>query len=365
LFGPRQSGKTTLAQMCCPGFHYANLEDRETRELARDDYKAFFHRYPTPLILDEVHRLPALLEQVQVIVDENGKRPGQFVVTGSQQMELASAVDESLAGRCCVMDLMPLSLGEVRENAAKLLTDEILLRGLMPELWATKKNPTLYYRNYFRTYVERDVRRILNIKDLILFERFVTLLAGRVGQLVNFSSLAGEIGVSSTTLSSWMSVLEASFLIVRLQPYHTNISKRIVKSPKVYFTEPGLAVYLLGIETPEQLATHPLRGNIFENFAILEAYKHDANRLRDPRLYFYRTEKGFEVDLIRLEGTHIHPVEIKSSMTYSKSLIANLESYCRQEPLAERPCLVYDGTPLEALGEFSARANNIRRSFSA
>jgi len=365
VYGPRQSGKTTLAQMCCPDFHYANLEDKETRELARDDYKAFFRRYPAPLILDEAHRLPELLEQVQVIVDENGKRPGQFVVTGSQQIELASAVDESLAGRCCVMDLMPLSLGEVREKTAKLSTDEILLRGLMPELWMTKKNPTLYYRNYFRTYVERDVRRILNVKDLILFERFVTLLAGRVGQLVNLSSLAGEVGVSSTTLSAWMSVLEASFLIFRLQPYHTNISKRLVKSPKVYFTEPGLAAYLMGIETPGQLMVHPLRGNLFENFAILEAYKREANRMRDSKLYFYRTEKGFEVDLIRLEGSHIHPVEIKSSVTYSRNLIANLESYCRQEPLAESPCLVYDGAPLEELGAFDVRAENIRQSFFA
>lgn len=360
IYGPRQSGKTTLAQMCCPQFNYANLEDKETRELARDDYKAFFKRFPAPLIVDEVQRLPELLAQIQVIVDENGKKPGQFVVTGSQQNELAAAVDESLAGRCCVLDLMPFALSELQDLTGDLTTDEILLRGLMPELWMTQKNPTLYYRNYFRTYVERDVRRILNVKDLILFERFVTLLAGRVGQLVNFSALAGEVGVSSMTIASWMSVLEASFLVYRLQPFHTNIAKRLVKSPKIYFTEPGLATYLLGIETPEQLATHPLRGNLFENLAVMEAYKREANRAHDPRLFFYRTEKGFEVDLIRVAGLQIVPTEIKSSMTYSKSLIANLDEYCRQEKSAVSPQLVYDGGQMSDLGASNVTAMNIR-----
>lgn len=360
VYGPRQSGKTTLAKMCCAGFNYANLEDKETRELAQNDYKAFFRRFPTPLIIDEVQRLPELLAQIQVIVDEKGKKPGQFVVTGSQQTELSAAVDESLAGRCCVLDLMPFSLAEVRDRTSDLSTDEILFRGLMPELWATRKNPTLYYRNYFRTYVERDVRRILNVKDLILFERFVTLLAGRVGQLVNFSSLAGEVGVSSMTISSWMSVLEASFLIYRLQPFHANVAKRLVKSPKVYFTEPGLVSYLLGIETVGQMASHPLRGNLFENLAIMEAYKQQANQARDPRLFFYRTEKGFEVDLIRLDGLRIVPTEIKSAMTYSKSLIANLGEYCRQEKSAACPHLVYDGQTMTGLGEADVSAQNIR-----
>jgi len=360
VYGPRQSGKTTLSKMCCQAFNYANLEDKETRELAQNDYKAFFRRFPTPLIIDEVQRLPELLAQVQVVVDSNGKKPGQFVLTGSQQTELAAAVDESLAGRCCVLDLMPLSLSEVRNAATALSTEEILLRGLMPELWATKKNPTLYYRNYFRTYVERDVRRIINVKDLVLFERFVTLLAGRVGQLVNFSSLAGEVGVSSMTISSWMSVLESSFLIYRLPPYHTNIAKRLVKSPKVYFTEPGLAAYLMGIESPEQLATHPIRGNLFENLAIMEAYKNLSNQARDPRLFFYRTEKGFEVDLIQLNGQQVIPAEIKSAMTYSKNLIANLEEYCRQEKSATKPQLVYDGIAMSGLGASDVSARNVR-----
>jgi len=258
------------------------------------------------------------------------------------------------------MDLMPLSLVELGGHTGAVSTDQLLLKGLMPELWASGKDPTRYYRNYFRTYVERDVRRLANVKDLILFERFVTLLAGRVGQLVNFSSLAGEVGVSSTTISAWMSVLEASFLIYRLPPYFGNLAKRMVKSPKIYFTEPGLAVYLLGIESEAQLATHPLRGNLFENLAVMEAYKAASNRVRDPHLFFFRTEKGFEVDLIRQEGTRIVPLEVKSSMTYSKALIGNLEEFCRREPSAVGPCLVYDGVPLGSLGEFSVTARNVR-----
>ena len=364
VFGPHQSGKTTLAKAGCPEFNYVNLEDKEAFELARDDYKAFFRRYTTPLIIDEVQRLPEILAQVQVIVDENGKRPGQFVLTGSQLAELAAAVDESLAGRCCVMDLMPLALAELKDKTGDISTDEILLRGLMPELWVTTKNPTRYYRNYFRTYVERDVRRLVNVKDLIQFDRFVTLLAGRVGQLVNFSSLAGEVGVSSTTISSWMSVLEASFLIYRLPPYFANIAKRLVRSPKVYFTEPGLAVYLLGIESIGQLATHPLRGNLFENLAVMETYKQFANQIRDSKLYFYRTEKGFEVDLIRQDGAAIEPIEIKSSMTYSKSLVANLVEYCRQDKTARSPRLIYDGSDIDSLGEASVSVRNIRNVWS-
>ena len=360
VFGPRQSGKTTLAKMCCDGYNYANLEDKETRELAQNDYKAFFRRFPAPLIIDEVQRLPELLAQVQVLVDENNKKPGMFVLTGSQQTELAAAVDESLAGRCCILDLMPLSISEIAEKASVCTTEDILLRGLMPELWATKKKPTLYYRNYFRTYVERDVRRILNVKDLLPFERFVTLLAGRVGQLVNFSSLSAEVGVSSTTISSWMSVLESSFLVYRLQPYHTNISKRVVKTPKVYFTEPGLAVYLLGIESPDQLASHPLKGNLFENLAVMEAYKRQSNQARDPRLFFLRTEKGFEIDLLQQNGQRIIPIEIKSAMTYSKNLIANLEEFCRNEKSASSPTLVYDGTTMAGLGSADISAINIR-----
>lgn len=360
IFGPRQSGKTTLAKTCCPDFRYVNLEDKESRDLAASDYKAFFRNHPRPLIIDEIQRLPELIPAVQTLVDQNRDERGQFVLTGSQQAELAASVDESLAGRTSVLDLMPFSLSELKGRVKDVSTDEILLRGLMPDVWSKGLNPTRYYRNYFRTYVERDVRRLVNVKDLALFERFVMLLAGRVGQVVNFSSLADETGVSAPTISAWMSVLEASFIVYRLRPYFSNVSKRIVKSPKVYFTEPGLVSYLLGLETPEQVERDPLRGQLFENLAVMEAYKRYSNQGRDPRLSFLRTAKGFEVDLIVSEGRSVRPVEIKSSMTFHKSLVRNLEEFASADTETLPPNLVYDGGAVESFGKHGIQAVNIR-----
>lgn len=360
IFGPRQSGKTTLAKTVCPEFEYVTLEDRETRDLAKEDYKAFFARHRRPMIIDEIQRVPEIVSAVQVEVDGNRERNGQFILTGSQQPELAAAVDESLAGRTSVLDLLPLSLSEIGDVARDMSTDALLLRGFMPELYRTRKNATDYYRNYFRTYLERDVRRLVNVKDLILFERFVTLLAGRIGQTVNFSSLANETGVSSTTIASWMSVLEASFLIYRLQPHHTNVAKRVVKSPKVYFTDVGLAAYLLGLEEETQVSRDPLRGQLFENLVVMDVRKRFTNRGRDSRMAVYRTEKGFEVDLIVRQGTRVRPIEIKSAMTFNGKLTANLQKYTDEDPMAEKPLLIYDGEPVESFGPQCVSAVNFR-----
>ena len=360
VFGPRQSGKTTLVKACCPGFDYVNLEDKEERDLAATDYKAFFLRHKAPLVIDEIQRLPELVSGVQTLVDQNREHVGQFVLTGSQQSELAGAVDESLAGRTAVLDLMPLSVRELGDRARKASTDELLLRGFMPELWAKRMNPTAYYRNYFRTYVERDVRRIVNIKDIIRFERFVTLLAGRVGQVVNFAALANETGVSAVTISSWLSVLESSFLVYRLKPYFSNISKRVVKSPKVYFTEPGLVAYLLGIETTEQMSRDPLRGQLFENMVVMEAYKRFSNEGRDPRLSFLRTEKGFEIDLMLSSGSRVQPIEVKSAMTFDKSLVKNLVTYATECREVLPPQLVYDGDGIKSFGDCKIDIINFR-----
>lgn len=360
IFGPRQSGKTTLAKTVCPEFEYVTLEDRETRDLAKEDYKAFFARHRRPMIIDEIQRVPEIVSAVQVEVDGNRERNGQFILTGSQQPELAAAVDESLAGRTSVLDLLPLSLSEIGDVARDMSTDALLLRGFMPELYRTRKNPTDYYRNYLRTYLERDVRRLVNVKDLIQFERFVALLAGRVGQVVNFSSLANETGVSSTTISTWMSVLEASFLIYRLPSHHTNVAKRVVKSPKVYFSEVGLAAYLLGLEDESQVMRDPLRGQLFENLVVMEIRKGFANRGRDPRIAMYRTEKGFEIDLVVKSGTKVRPVEIKSAMTFNGKLVTNLQKYMADDPSAERPLLVYDGAPVAEFGPQKVSAVNFR-----
>ena len=360
VFGPRQSGKTTLARACCPNFGYVSMEDKETRDAAAADYKAFFVNHPAPLIIDEVQRLPEIVSAVQTIVDEKRDVCGRFILTGSQQTQLAEAVDESLAGRTSILDLLPLSTEEVRREIGSLSTDECLTRGFMPELYAQKKRPFNYYRNYFRTYVERDVRRLVNVKSLIQFERFVTLLAGRVGQVVNFTSLANETGVSVPTISAWLSVLEASFLVFRLPPHFSNIAKRVVKAPKIYFTDVGLATYLLGIENPLQMSSHPLRGSLFENMVVADIRKGFTNRGREPRMAFYRTEKGFEVDLIISTGGHVVPIEIKSSMTFGKNLVHNLEVYCDADQSAIKPRLIYDGEAMMDFGAHKVNCSNWR-----
>lgn len=360
IFGPRQSGKTTLVRKSCPEFDYVSMEDKETREAAATDYKAFFVNHPPPLIIDEVQRLPEIVAAVQTIVDSHRDVCGQFILTGSQQTRLAEAVDESLAGRTSVLDLLPLSVAELPDSLGDISTDECLSCGFMPELHAHRKNVFNYYRNYFRTYVERDVRRLVNVKNLLQFERFVSLLAGRVGQVVNFTSLANETGVSVSTVSSWLSVLEASFLVFRLPPHFTNIAKRVVKSPKVYFTDVGLVAYLLGIENPSQLKSHPLRGSLFENMVVSDIRKGFTNSGREPKMSFYRTEKGFEIDVIVSTGDRTIPIEIKSSMTYGKNLIRNLEAYCAADPTVISPLLVYDGVLMTSLGNHNICAKNWR-----
>ncbi len=359
IFGPRQSGKTTLAKSCCPGFGYVNLEEQEESELAAADPKAFFLRHPAPVVIDEIQRVPSLVSQIQVAVDADRARCGRFVLTGSHQTALAEAVDESLAGRTAILELLPLSLDELGDGK-RAATDELLFRGFMPELHAARKNPARYYRNYLRTYVERDVRRLVNVRDLILFERFVALLAGRIGQTVNFSSLAGETGVSSATVSSWLSVLEASFLVYRLKPWFSNVSKRFVKSPKIYFAETGLAAHLLGIRTPAQLATHPLRGALFENMCVMDVRKRYLNAGEDAPISFLRTEKGFEIDLLIHEASGIRPVEIKSAMTFNRNLVRNLETFAREEPASASPVLLYDGSPIPSFGNRNVSVLNFR-----
>ena len=363
VFGPRQSGKTTLVRACCPDFGYVSMEDKETRDAAAADYKSFFVNHPPPLIIDEVQRLPEIVASVQTIVDSKRHLCGQFILTGSQQAQLAEAVDESLAGRTSILDLLPLSSAELQNDVRVLSTDECLTRGFMPELYSQKKRAFNYYRNYFRTYVERDVRRLINVKNLLQFERFVTLLAGRVGQVVNFTSLANETGVSVPTISAWLSVLEASFLVFRLPPHFSNVAKRVVKSPKVYFTDVGLVAYLLGIENSSQIAAHPLRGSLFENMVVADIRKGFANCGREPRMSFYRTEKGFEIDVIATVGNKVMPIEIKASMTFGKNLVRNLESYCEDDPTATSPLLVYDGEEMRDFGKHKLSVRNWREGF--
>ena len=349
VMGPRQAGKTTLVRNLFPGYTYVNLEDRVTRELVENDYIGFFSRYSEPMIIDEIQRVPELLSAIQVKVDEDRRKNGRFIITGSHQPRLREAVAQSLAGRTTIHTLLPLSFEEIKKTGRTDTLDESLIRGFMPELYLENtRDPYVYYRDYLNTYVEKDLRQMIAVKDLNTFLRFITLLAGRVGQVVNLSGLSGEVGVSSTTLGQWLSVLEDSFVVFRLQPYFSNISKRIVKSPKVYFVEPGLAAYLLGIETSRQASRDPLRGNLFENIVVLEAMKSRLNDNKEPNLFYMRTEKGVEVDLILKKEGILRPYEIKSSMTPNKEFTRNMKSFCEREADANNMCVIYCGEPYDS-----------------
>ena len=343
ISGPRQSGKTTLAKKCLSDYGYVNLEDPGSAEYARFDPKGFLRQYPAPLIIDEVQRVPELMSSLQVAVDGRRDKMGQYVLTGSHQSLLKEKVSQSLAGRTAILDLLPLSLAELGAIADGLSADEIMLKGFMPEIYRQGVKPSRYYRNYLRTYVERDVRMMVNIRNLAAFEKFLRLLAGRVGQLANLSQLSVEVGVSSTTLNEWLSILEASYIVYRLKPYFGNCSKRLVKTAKLYFTDVGLAAHLLGISTAEQLGRDPLRGSLFENMVVMDAVKQFMNRDEDARFYFMRTQTGFEIDLLIESGGRLQPVEIKSAATCRDALAANLRRFAKEDALTALPVLVYDG----------------------
>lgn len=350
ILGPRQSGKTTLARMFFSSYNYVNLEDPEIFNLARNDINAFFSVFKAPLIIDEIQRVPELVNRIQVLADAQ-KKNGQFILTGSFQQGLKSAISQSLAGRTAVVNLLPFSIAELEKNGFDFPKDEFLYQGFMPRHYSENQPVDLLYRSYFQTYVERDVQSMLNVKDKNLFEKFLRLLAGRIGQVVNYESLANDTGISSTTASQWISVLESSFVVFRLEPYFENFTKRLVKSPKIYFYDTGLACYLLGIKNAEQAGRDPLTGNLFENMVVLEILKSQYNKGQEKNIYYFRDSKGFEVDLIIPDGRNIIPVEIKSASTYTKDFSRNLKKMMQFSGNAVNPCVVYSGNlELEADG---------------
>lgn len=324
ITGPRQSGKTTLAQMTFPEYRYVSLENFDVRQMAEADPKGFLKSYAAPVIFDEIQRVPELLSYIQTIVDEN-KAPGQYILTGSHQPLLGQEISQSLAGRTGILQLLPLSINELTAAGITMERDQYIYQGFMPRLYDTTLDAKNLHRDYFSTYVEKDVRQMLNIKDLSTFETFVRLLAGRVGQLVNLSSLSGDVGVSAPTLKEWLSVLEASFIVFQLPCYFENFGKRLVKSKKLYFTEVGLATWLLGINNPEQVARDPLFGGLFENMVVIEALKNRFNAGEVSNLYFLRDSQGMEADLVfQKSHNQLIPVEIKGSMTWNKGFCQNL-----------------------------------------
>jgi predicted AAA+ superfamily ATPase len=342
LTGPRQSGKTTLARAVFPEHAYVNLEEPDIRQLAEASPRDFFAQYRAPLIIDEVQRVPELLSYLQVLADQE-KQNGGYILTGSHQPRLKAGVSQSLAGRVALLPLLPLSIAELAAVNITCDRDEYIYQGFFPRIYDENVTPTLLYRNYYQTYIERDVRQMVNIGNQRAFEVFVKLLAGRIGQLVNFSALAGEVGVSAPTLTAWFSVLEASHLVFRLPPYFRNLGKRLVKTPKVYFTDVGLAAYLLGIQSAEQVFQHPLFGGLFENMVVLEALKARCNAGKDPDLYFFRDAHGLEVDLLLAEGQGLTPIEIKGTRTFASELGSKLQLFLNLADNADNATVLYAG----------------------
>lgn len=353
LTGPRQSGKTTACRQAFPDLAYANLEAGDVRDFALRDPRGFLGGFPGGAILDEVQRAPELLSYVQVLVDEE-RRNGRFLLTGSSQRELDSRFTQSLAGRTAMLELLPLSITEARRFGVAPSTDEWIYSGFYPRLYDQGIEPTRALGDYVETYVERDVRQLLQVRDLVTFRRFLGICAGRTGGILNASNLANDVGISHVTVREWLSVLEASYVLFRLPPYFANVGKRLVKSPKLYFYDVGLAAYLCGIEDARQIATHPLRGAFFENLCIVEAIKQRTHRGQRARFFFYRDSSGTEIDLLAQHGGSWVAIEIKSAATLNGRFFDSLRraDALLGEPVLER-ILVYDGEPL--LGREGAR----------
>ena len=325
--GPRQSGKTTLVKKHFPKYRYYNLEEPDIREIAQSDPRGFLAQNEGGFILDEIQRVPGLLSYIQGIVDKTGKR-GQFILTGSRNFELMETVTQSLAGRTALLCLLPLSINELRTTNALYTVDQYLLKGFYPQIHAEKNlSPTKVYRNYYQTYIERDLKTLVHVRDLSRFQKFVRLCAGRIGQIFNASALAAEVGVSVPTINSWISILRESYVVFLLQPYYANIRKRLVKSPKLYFYDVGLASYLLAIENETQMNRDPLRGALFENMVVMELVKHRFNRGQDPNLYFFRDERHHEIDVVIKAGNMLTGVEIKSSATFHADFLKGLKYF--------------------------------------
>jgi predicted AAA+ superfamily ATPase len=325
LTGPRQSGKTTLCRACFPGKAYVNLEAPDTRDFALTDPRGFLNRFPDGAIIDEIQRAPQLVSYIQVLVDEL-KSNGRYILTGSEQFRVSTTIAQSLAGRTAILRLLPLSLEELKQQGTFPSIDSLLLQGGYPRLYEQALAPGDMYRDYVETYIERDIRQVVAIKDLSLYRKFVQLCAGRIGQPLNLTSLGNDVGVSHTTIREWISILEASYIAFLLPPYFANISKRLMKSPKLYFYDVGVATHLLKIRDVNSLLYHPLRGNLFENFVVSEILKAFFNRGLTEDLYFYRETSGTEVDLmVGMGAGKYRLVEIKAGETVDASFFRNLK----------------------------------------
>ena len=344
LTGPRQSGKTTLLKNAFPNYSYVSLEKPDVREFATKDPNAFLKQYSEYVIIDEAQRVPSLFSYIQTIVDDSGKM-GQFILSGSQNFQLMQNITQSLAGRVALFQLLPLDFKELKsENILEADPLSALIKGFYPAIFDRNIEPSTFYYNYVQTYVQRDVSELIELKNISLFKKFLRLLASRVGQLVNYNSLANDCGVSQPTIKSWITALESSYLVFTLQPYFENIGKRLIKTPKIYFYDTGLLSYLLGIKRAEDLLTHSLKGNLFENMMIAEYVKrmYHSNLLHD--IWFWRDVAGNEIDMLYLDNGKFHLFEIKSSETILNEQFKGLAYFETTHPSANfAKHLVYAG----------------------
>ncbi|WP_455587606.1 ATP-binding protein [Bacteroides sp.] len=344
LTGPRQSGKSTLLKTSFPEYKYVSLEDPDMRLFAAEDPRGFLATYPDKTIIDEVQRVPSIFSYIQTHTDKEN-REGMYLLAGSHNFLLMESINQSLAGRTAILRLLPFSHLEMKEgNILPPTVNEEIFKGAYPRLYDKDITPTDYYPFYIQTYVERDVRLMRNIGDLSKFIRFLKLCAGRIGQLLNISSLANECGVSVTTATSWISILEASYICYLLKPDHNNYAKRLVKAPKLYFYDTGLACSLLDIRSADQIATHFLRGGLFENLVINEFIKEAYNKGKEPTLSFWRDSTGNEVDLLRTEEGKQYAYEIKSGATYSSDFFKGISKWAKLSGVTPEQCFaIYNG----------------------
>ena len=346
LIGPRQSGKTTLCKMIAPDFSYVNLEDISIRDFAKTDPKGFLETYKGGVIIDEIQYAPNLFSYLQVYTDER-QQNGEYIISGSQNFLMMENISQSLAGRVSLFNLLPFTVDELKSGGFDFESwENYLLQGSYPRKWVNDIEAADFYENYLRTYVERDVRMLKNITNLDLFQKFIQAIAGRTGQLFNQSSLGNELGLDNKTIDSWMSVLEASFIAFRLKPYHKNFNKRLVKTPKIYFYDTGLSAYLLGIRSLQDLELHYAKGQLFENFILLEKIKKSWNQKTQEKFFFWRDSTGNEVDLLIERGQELLAVEIKSGKTVNTEFFKNLHHFKKIK--ADASCfLVYGANEIQ------------------
>jgi predicted AAA+ superfamily ATPase len=359
LTGPRQSGKTTLARAEFSHLPYVSLEDPDTRRFALEDPRGFLAQFPGGAVLDEIQRAPDISSYLQGMVDDD-PRPGRFVLTGSHQFELMTQVSQSLAGRTALLRLLPFTLAEARALRQESTATDLpstLLRGFLPRIHDRGLDPSQALADYFATYVQRDLRELAAVQDLQRFERFVRLCAGRTGQMLNLSQLGNDAGVSHVTARAWIDLLQTSYIVHLLPPWFTNTGKRLVKTPKLYFVDVGLACWLLGLREPSQVSRDPLWGGLFENFIVMEALKDRLNAGRTAEMYFYRDSDGNEVDLLIPTGMGLHAVEIKAGATVNTDYFKGLKAFARHHPSAlAAGCVVFGGEDGQARSDWPVHA---------